>query len=109
MAAAAPELRVIIYDRRNLGRSQVTFGSEPQMVEEGEDLHVLIERLDVAPVALYGMSSGGRSNMILGLSLSRRRGGLGHRAAYRRAARGHAFDPRSTFLKYLHDEQLTTL
>ena len=35
------------------------------MVEEGEDLHVLIERLGVAPTALYGMSSGARSNMIL--------------------------------------------
>jgi pimeloyl-ACP methyl ester carboxylesterase len=65
IAAAAPELKVIIYDRRNLGQSEVTFGSEPQMVEEGEDLHVLIERLGVAPTALYGMSSGARSNMIL--------------------------------------------
>ncbi|MFT6432351.1 MAG: pimeloyl-ACP methyl ester carboxylesterase [Candidatus Azotimanducaceae bacterium] len=65
IAAAAPELKVIIYDRRNLGLSQVTFGNAPQMVEEGEDLHVLIERLGVAPTALYGMSSGARSNMIL--------------------------------------------
>ena len=65
VAAAAPELRVIIYDRRNLGQSEVTFGSEPQMVEEGEDLHVLIKRLGVAPTALYGMSSGARSNLIL--------------------------------------------
>jgi len=65
VAAAAPELKVIIYDRRNLGQSEVSFGSEPQMVEEGEDLHVLIERLGVAPTALYGMSSGARSNMIL--------------------------------------------
>jgi pimeloyl-ACP methyl ester carboxylesterase len=65
VAASAPELKVIIYDRRNLGQSEVTFGSQPQMVEEGEDLHVLIERLDVAPTALYGMSSGARSNLIL--------------------------------------------
>ncbi len=65
VAAAAPEFKVIIYDRRNLGLSQVTFGSEPQMVEEGEDLHVLIDRLGVAPTALYGMSSGARSNMVL--------------------------------------------
>lgn len=65
VAAAAPELKVITYDRRNLGQSEVTFGSEPQMVEEGEDLHVLIDRLGVAPVALYGMSSGGRSNLIV--------------------------------------------
>ena len=65
VAAAAPELKVIIYDRRNLGQSEVAFGSEPQMVEEGEDLHVLIDRLGVAPTALYGMSSGARSNLIL--------------------------------------------
>jgi pimeloyl-ACP methyl ester carboxylesterase len=65
VAAAAPELKVIIYDRRNLGQSEVNFGSQPQMVEEGEDLHVLIERLNVAPAALYGMSSGARSNLIL--------------------------------------------
>tara|TARA_B100000530_G_scaffold199795_1_gene127231 strand:- start:6 stop:1115 length:1110 start_codon:yes stop_codon:yes gene_type:complete len=65
VAAAAPELKVIIYDRRNLGQSEVAFGSEPQMVEEGEDLHVLIKRLGVAPTALFGMSSGARSNLIL--------------------------------------------
>ena len=65
VAAGAPELKVIIYDRRNLGQSEVSFGSEPQMVEEGEDLHVLIKRLGTAPAALFGMSSGGRSNMIV--------------------------------------------
>lgn len=65
VAAAEPDFKVIIYDRRNIGLSEVKFGSEPQMVEEGEDLHVLIQRLGVAPAALYGMSSGARSNMIL--------------------------------------------
>ncbi len=65
VAAASPELKVIIYDRRNLGMSEVNFGREPQMVEEGEDLHILIDRLGVAPTALFGMSSGARSNLIL--------------------------------------------
>ena len=65
IAAAAADFKVIIYDRRNLGLSEVSFGSKPQMVEEGEDLHVLIKRLGVAPVVLYGMSSGARSNMVL--------------------------------------------
>ena len=65
VAAAAPDLKVIIYDRRNLGQSEVLFGSQPQMVEEGEDLHILIKRLGVAPTFLYGMSSGARSNLIL--------------------------------------------
>ncbi len=65
VAAAAPELKVIIYDRRNLGQSEVNFGSEPQMVEEGEDLHILINRLGIAPASLFGMSSGARSNLVL--------------------------------------------
>ena len=65
VAAAEPDFKVIIYDRRNIGLSEVTFGSQPQMVEEGEDLHFLVQRLGVAPAAFYGMSSGGRSNMIL--------------------------------------------
>ena len=108
VAAAAPDLKVIIYDRRNLGQSQVTFGSEPQMVEEGEDLHVLIERLGVAPVALYGMSSGGRSNMILASRYPDDVAALviapltgGPLAAMRLSE--------EYFFKYLHEEKLTTL
>lgn len=65
VAAAAPDLRVIIWDRRNMGRSGINFGTEPLSIEEGEDLHVLIERLGVGPAALYGMSSGARSNVVL--------------------------------------------
>ncbi len=65
VAAAAPDLRVIIWDRRNMGRSGINFGSDPLSMEEAEDLHVLIERLGVAPAAFYGMSSGARSNMVL--------------------------------------------
>jgi len=108
VAAAAPELKVIIYDRRNLGQSEVTFGSEPQMVEEGEDLHVLIERLDVAPVALYGMSSGGRSNMVLASRYPEDVAALviapmtgGPLAASRLSE--------EYFFKYLHDEKLSTM
>ncbi len=65
VAAAAPDLKVIIWDRRNMGRSGINFGSEPLSVEEGEDLHVLIDRLGLAPAALYGMSSGARSSLVL--------------------------------------------
>lgn len=108
VAAAAPELKVIIYDRRNLGQSEVTFGSEPQMVEEGEDLHVLIDRLNVAPAALFGMSSGGRSNMVLASRYPEDVAALviapltgGPLAATRLSE--------EYFLKYLHDEKLTTL
>ena len=65
VAAAAPDLKVIIWDRRNMGRSGINFGTEPLSIEEGEDLHVLIDRLGVGPAALYGMSSGARSNVVL--------------------------------------------
>lgn len=65
VAAAAPDLKVIIWDRRNMGRSGINFGVEPLSMEEAEDLHVLIDRLGVAPAAFYGMSSGARSNMVL--------------------------------------------
>ncbi|MDG1234049.1 MAG: alpha/beta hydrolase, partial [Pseudomonadales bacterium] len=107
VAAAAPELRVIIYDRRNLGLSEVTFGNEPQMVEEGEDLHVLIERLGVAPVTLYGMSSGARSNLIVASRYPEDIAALviapltgGPLAAMRLSE--------EYFYKYLHDQKLTT-
>lgn len=107
VAAAAPDLKVVVYDRRNLGLSEVTFGSEPQMVEEGEDLHVLIARLGVAPVTLYGMSSGARSNLILAsrypddiaaLVIAPLTGGP---LAATRLSEDY-------FFKYLHDEKLAT-
>ena len=65
VAAAAPDLKVIIWDRRNMGRSGINFGTEPLSIEEAEDLHVLIDRLGVGPAAFYGMSSGARSNMVV--------------------------------------------
>ena len=65
VAAAAPDLKVIIWDRRNMGRSGINFGAEPLSIEEGEDLHVLVERLGVGPATFYGMSSGARSNVVL--------------------------------------------
>ena len=108
VAAAAPELRVIIYDRRNLGQSEVSFGSEPQMVEEGEDLHVLIDRLKVRPASLYGMSSGGRSNLIVAARYPKDVASLvlapltGGPLASARLAEEY-------FLKYLNDEVLSTM
>ena len=66
LAAASSDLKVIIMDRRNLGRSEVSFANtEPMSAEEAEDLHVLLQRLDIDSAIFYGMSSGSRSNMIL--------------------------------------------
>ena len=108
LAAAAPDIKVIIYDRRNLGLSQITFGAEPQMIEEGEDLHILIKRLGVAPVTLYGMSSGGRSNLILASRYPEDIAALiiapltgGPLAAARLSE--------EYFFKYLLDQKLTTM
>ena len=38
VAGGAPDLNVIIWDRRNMGRSEVSFGTEPLAIEEAEDL-----------------------------------------------------------------------
>jgi len=66
LAAASSDLKVIIMDRRNLGRSEVSFdNAEPLSAEEAEDLHVLLQRLDIDSAIFYGMSSGSRSNMVL--------------------------------------------
>lgn len=66
LAAASSDLKVIIMDRRNLGRSEVSFANaEPMAGEEAEDLHVLLQRLDIDSAIFYGMSSGSRSNMVL--------------------------------------------
>jgi pimeloyl-ACP methyl ester carboxylesterase len=66
LAAASSDLKVVIMDRRNLGRSEVSFvNAEPLSGEEAEDLHVLLQRLDIDSAIFYGMSSGSRSNMVL--------------------------------------------
>jgi len=108
VAAAAPELKVFIWDRRNVGRSDVSFGTDPLTIEEGEDLHVLIQRLGVGPVALYGMSSGARSNMVLASRYPKDVAAFviapltgGPIAAMRLSE--------EYYLKYLADEKLTTV
>lgn len=66
LAAASSELKIIIMDRRNLGRSEVSFtNEEPLGAEEAEDLLVMLDRLGIESAIFYGMSSGSRSNMVL--------------------------------------------
>jgi pimeloyl-ACP methyl ester carboxylesterase len=66
LAAASSDLKIVIMDRRNLGRSEVSFmNDEPMGAEEAEDLHVLLQRLGIESAIFYGMSSGSRSNMVL--------------------------------------------
>ncbi|MGI9614022.1 MAG: alpha/beta fold hydrolase [Acidimicrobiales bacterium] len=108
VAAADSDLRVIIWDRRNMGRSEVSLGSDPLSIEEAEDLHVLVERLNVGPAAFYGMSSGARSNLVLAerypgdvaaLVIAPLTGG--HTAASQL--------PEEYYLKYLSDETLRSM
>ncbi len=108
VAAAARDLKVIIWDRRNMGRSGINFGSEPLSVEEAEDLHVLVERLDIGPAAFYGMSSGSRSNMVLAERYPEDVAALivapltGGPIAATQLSEEY-------YLKYLHDESLTSM
>ncbi len=108
VAAASGDLRVIIWDRRNMGRSEVAFGTEPLAIEEAEDLHALVQCLKVGPAAFYGMSAGSRSNLILAeryrddvaaLVIAPLTGGP--IAAMQL--------PEEYYLKYLSDESLTTI
>ena len=46
VAAGAPDLKVIIWDRRNMGRSGINFGSEPLSIEEAYEVADAIERGD---------------------------------------------------------------
>ena len=108
IAASAPDMKVIIYDRRNLGQSEVSFGSQPQMIEEGEDLHILIKRLGIAPAVLYGISSGARSNLVVASRYPEDIAALiiapltgGPLAATRLSE--------EYFFKYLHNKKLSTM
>lgn len=109
LAAASSDLKVIIMDRRNLGRSEVSFANtEPMSAEEAEDLHVLLQRLDIDSAIFYGMSSGSRSNMILAERYPEQVDALiiapltGGPIAAQRLADEY-------FLSYLRDDSLTSM
>ena len=109
LAAASSDLKVIIMDRRNLGRSEVSFANaEPLSGEEAEDLHVLLQRLDIDSAIFYGMSSGSRSNMVLAERYPEQVDALiiapltGGPIAAQRLADEY-------FLSYLRDDSLTSM
>ena len=109
VAAAASEVQGIIWDRRNMGRSEVSFaGSEPLPAEEAEDLHLLLKRLEIGSATFYGMSSGSRSNLILAERHPEQIAALviapltgGERAAEQLS--------REYYLGYLNDPSLTSM
>ena len=64
----APHYRVIIYDRRNCGASDVIIGGEPSEQEIwAEDLHELLNRLDASPAYIGGGSAGCRVSLLLAM------------------------------------------
>src|ERR1700724_977469 len=59
--------RVIIYDRRNTGASDIAIDGESENDEWAEDLHELLVRIDALPAFIGGSSSRCRLAMILAL------------------------------------------
>ena len=64
----APSYRVIIYDRRNCGASDVVIGGDLSEQEIwAEDLNELLSRLDASPAYVGGGSAGCRVSLLLAL------------------------------------------
>ncbi len=59
--------RVVLYDRRNTGRSSLAIEGELENEEWAEDLHELLREIDALPAYIGGSSSGCRLAMILAL------------------------------------------
>src|SRR5579859_6834510 len=59
--------RVVIYDRRNTGRSSLAIEGESENEEWAEDLHELLKGIDALPAYVGGSSSGCRLALILAL------------------------------------------
>jgi pimeloyl-ACP methyl ester carboxylesterase len=62
--ALAVDHRVLIWDRRNTGTSDVYFGARSEDEVWAEDLAALVTALDLAPVCLLGGSGGARTSLL---------------------------------------------
>ena len=70
-----PHLRILIWDRRNIGNSDLCFNlsarpvqsslSSSLLYEEANDLHLLLKGLGIPCAFLYGSSSGSRTSVLL--------------------------------------------
>ena len=59
--------RVVVYDRRNCGRSGIAITGDSENEEWAEDLHELLRKIDASPAYIGGSSSGCRLALILAL------------------------------------------
>jgi pimeloyl-ACP methyl ester carboxylesterase len=60
--------RVLVYDRRNTGASEVAISGDSESAEQAEDLLALLRALDTGPTYIAGCSSGSRLSLLLALS-----------------------------------------
>lgn len=59
--------RVLVYDRRNTGASEIGFPGQSESHEQAEDLLALLKALDTGPAYVAGCSSGSRLSLLLAL------------------------------------------
>src|SRR4051794_25721932 len=59
--------RVLMYDRRNTGASEIGFPGESESHEQAEDLLALLKALGTGPAYVAGCSSGSRLSLLLAL------------------------------------------
>jgi pimeloyl-ACP methyl ester carboxylesterase len=59
--------RVLVYDRRNTGASEVAISGASESEEQAEDLLALLRALDTGPAYVAGCSSGSRLSLLLAL------------------------------------------
>jgi len=59
--------RVLVYDRRNTGSSDIGFPGHSESHEQAEDLLALLKALGTGPAYVAGCSSGARLSLLLAL------------------------------------------
>jgi len=60
--------RVLMYDRRNTGASDIAISGDSESLEQAEDLLALLGALGTGPAYVAGCSSGSRLSLLLGLN-----------------------------------------
>ena len=59
-------LRILIWDRRNMNKSDVAIGAADVLpIEEANDLRALLDHLNFWPVSLFGCSSGASTSLLM--------------------------------------------
>jgi pimeloyl-ACP methyl ester carboxylesterase len=59
--------RVLVYDRRNTGASEIAISGDSESMEQAEDLLALLQALGTGPAYIAGCSSGSRLSLLLAI------------------------------------------